>query len=86
MDSLKKQMALLTALNEKRLLVPNAGRIELKPDKNGYWRLYFGLNTQPTREDYAAAEKLGEEHSTVINPFRKGTGLTAVTFIDADEK
>lgn len=86
MDSLNKQVELLKALHEKKCLVPNAGRMELKPDRNGYWRLYFGLNSQPSKEDLQAAEDLATQHSCVCNPFRKGAGISAVTFIDLEEK
>ena len=85
MQSLKKQLQLLTDFDANGMLTHAADRMEVKRTRSGHFRLYmhFGDGVKP--ETMTSVEQLLNGRGITANPFKKGGQVQHITFVDDDE-
>lgn len=86
MNTIDKHTALLKALADKTTLLQRCQRFTCEQKFPPYFRTFIAMGSKMEKKELDELDALAEEHALLCNPFRTPDGVSAITFVDYDEK
>lgn len=86
MNTIDKHVALVKALADKTTLLQRCQRFTVEQKFAPYFRTFVAMGSKMERDELNQLDDLATEHGLLCNPFRTPEGVSAITFVDMDEK
>lgn len=86
MNTFAKHVALVKALADKTTLLQRCQRFTVEQKFAPYFRTFVAMGSKMERDELNQLDDLATEHGLLCNPFRTPEGVSAITFVDMDEK
>lgn len=86
MNTIDKHTALMNALTQRTTLLQRCQRVTIEQKFQPYFRTFVAMGSKMERQELNDLEDIATEHGLLCNPFRTPEGVSAITFVDMDEK